>query len=303
MEESFASSFTASQRSVLVTGCSSGIGRATALGLARAGYTVFATVRTEAHATELRGLGIPDLVPLCPLDLTHLEHIPPVMARVEAELAHAARPACTPWCTTPGAARWPHRTAEPGALSPRAGDPPAGVGGPDQACLPLIRSAHGRLVWIVTPAIIPTPYVASIHACDFAVNCIARTLEIELKPWDIPNIMIRCGGIKTAAGLRTTGEVAALFAAAPPERLELYRPALSRWGEDMAAFDEKRAEPAAVAALVLKALEAQASQTPLFYRPHGRHGGRVGGAAPASGGRRAQAALLNGGWEKGLCAG
>jgi hypothetical protein len=89
------------------------------------------------------------------------------------------------------------------------------------------------------------------------VNCIARTLEIELKPWDIPNIMIRCGGIKTAAGLRTTGEVAALFAAAPPERLELYRPALSRWGEDMAAFDEKRAEPAAVAALVLKALEAR----------------------------------------------
>ncbi|MEA4906266.1 MAG: SDR family NAD(P)-dependent oxidoreductase [Anaerolineaceae bacterium] len=258
MEESFASSFTASQRSVLVTGCSSGIGRATALGLARAGYTVFATVRTEAHATELRGLGIPDLVPLCPLDLTHLEHIPPVMARVEAELAQRGQAGLYAVVHNAGGSsvapiellNLEHFRRE---LETRL----LGSVALTQACLPLIRSAHGRLVWIVTPAIIPTPYVASIHACDFAVNCIARTLEIELKPWDIPNIMIRCGGIKTAAGLRTTGEVAALFAAAPPERLELYRPTLSRWGEDMAAFDEKRAEPAAVAALVLKALEAR----------------------------------------------
>jgi NAD(P)-dependent dehydrogenase (short-subunit alcohol dehydrogenase family) len=50
-----------------------------------------------------------------------------------------------------------------------------------QAFLPMIRKGNGRIVWVMTPAIIPTPYVTNIHACDFAVNCIARTLDIEIK--------------------------------------------------------------------------------------------------------------------------
>jgi hypothetical protein len=60
-----------------------------------------------------------------------------------------------------------------------------------------------------TPAIVPLPYIASIHVCDFAANCLVRTLEIELKPWKIPQVMVRCGGIKTAAAAlysRTYGE-------------------------------------------------------------------------------------------------
>ena len=39
-------------KSVLVTGCSSGIGRAAALRLARSGFTVFATVRREADGSS-----------------------------------------------------------------------------------------------------------------------------------------------------------------------------------------------------------------------------------------------------------
>ena len=60
---------------VLITGCSSGIGRAIALGLAKHGFTVFASVRKEADAESLRRLDEPNLVPVCPLDLTRLEHI------------------------------------------------------------------------------------------------------------------------------------------------------------------------------------------------------------------------------------
>jgi NAD(P)-dependent dehydrogenase (short-subunit alcohol dehydrogenase family) len=46
------SSFT--NRFVLITGCSSGIGRATALYLAKNGFTVFASVRKEADSEDLR---------------------------------------------------------------------------------------------------------------------------------------------------------------------------------------------------------------------------------------------------------
>ncbi len=49
------------QKSILVTGCSSGIGRCTALGLKQRGYRVFATARQQADIDELEGLGITTL--------------------------------------------------------------------------------------------------------------------------------------------------------------------------------------------------------------------------------------------------
>ena len=73
-------------KSVLVTGCSSGIGRAIALHLAQNGYTVFATVRKESYRQELCQLGEHNLVPLCPLDLAHPDEIVPLLDNVQAEL-------------------------------------------------------------------------------------------------------------------------------------------------------------------------------------------------------------------------
>jgi len=245
-------------RGVLITGCSSGIGRATAIKLGERGFTVFATVRKEADAENLRNLKVPNLVPVCPVDLTNLDHITNAAKVVADELDRRGKKGLYALINNAG-----------------GGSPaPVEVIGLDQfqrelqtrilgsvamvqAFLPLIRQAGGRIIWVMTPALIPTPYVASIHACDFALNCIARTLEIELKPWRIPNIMIRCGGIKTPAGLRTTTDVEAVLQKGPPERVALYEKALRRWGKDMAEFDEKRTEPERVAEMVFKALIAE----------------------------------------------
>lgn len=46
------------QKSILITGCSSGIGHDAAHGLARAGWRVFATCRKEADCERLRGEGL-----------------------------------------------------------------------------------------------------------------------------------------------------------------------------------------------------------------------------------------------------
>jgi len=245
-------------RGVLITGCSSGIGRATAIKLGERGFTVFATVRKEADAENLRNLKVPNLVPVCPVDLTNLDHITNAAKVVADELDRRGKKGLYALINNAG-----------------GGSPaPVEVIGLDQfqrelqtrilgsvamvqAFLPLIRQAGGRIIWVMTPALIPTPYVASIHACDFALNCIARTLEIELKPWRIPNIMIRCGGIKTPAGLRTTTDVEAVLQKGPPERVALYEKALRRWGKDMAEFDDRRTEPEKVAEMVFNALIAE----------------------------------------------
>jgi NAD(P)-dependent dehydrogenase (short-subunit alcohol dehydrogenase family) len=59
-------------RNVVITGCSSGIGRCIALGIARrGGYRVFATVRQEKDAPPLREAGLKSLV----LDLSSPESV------------------------------------------------------------------------------------------------------------------------------------------------------------------------------------------------------------------------------------
>lgn len=248
-------STTIAPKAVLVTGCSSGIGRRTAILLSEMRFVVFATVRKETDAAELTRLGLPSLVPVFPLDLADRGQIARGAKQVAEELDRRDL-------------RGLH-----GLVNNAGGGSPAPVELLDldefrtelearvlgsvamvQAFLPLLRQGGGRIIWIVTPALIPTTYVAGIHACDFAVNCIARTLDIELKPWKIRNVLIRCGGIKTRAGLRTTVDVERLLQEGPRERVVLYEEALKKWSRDMQAFDRQRTEPKEVARVVLRAL-------------------------------------------------
>lgn len=243
---------------VLITGCSSGIGRHSAVALAGQGFTVFATVRREADAESLRDLNMPGLVPVCPVDLADQEDALQAAAFVAAELARRGKNGLHALINNAGAGR--PMPVELLPLSELHAELRARVLGSValvQALLPLLRRAGGRIVWIMTPALVPTPYVAAIHACDFAVNCVARTLDIELKPWRIPNIMVRCGGIKTPAGLRTVSDVEAVLREGPPERVALYDGGLRKWAKDMAAFDEKRTEAAKVAEVVVRAVMAE----------------------------------------------
>ncbi|HVP89590.1 MAG TPA: SDR family NAD(P)-dependent oxidoreductase [Terriglobales bacterium] len=242
---------------VLITGCSSGIGRAAALALAEAGFTVFATVRKESDAAALRGLGLPDLVPVCPVDLVDQHQVARAVTVVAGELERRGKNGLYGLVNNAGgSAPAPVELLDPDIFHKELQTRVLGSVGLVRAVLPLLRRAEGRIVWIMTPALIPTPYVASIHACDFAVNCLARTLDIELGRWGIPNIMIRCGGIRTPAGSRTAADVEALLRSRPADRVPLYEEALRKWAKDMEAFDRKRTEPERVAEVVVRALKA-----------------------------------------------
>jgi NAD(P)-dependent dehydrogenase (short-subunit alcohol dehydrogenase family) len=244
--------FNTEGKAIFITGCSSGIGYTTALHLARSGFTVFASVRKAEDAEKLNALKESNLIPVCPLDLSHIDDISQVTETVQAELTRRGQNglyAIINNAGSGGVAPVELMDLERFSLDVRARL--VGSIGLVQTLLPLLRQGNGRILWIMTPAAIPTPYVSSIHACDFAVNCIVRTLNIELKPWHIPCVQIRCGGIKTAKGLQTTAEEEAIL---NHPRAGLYQERLAKWSQDMAAFDEKRTEPEKVAQVVFKAL-------------------------------------------------
>lgn len=239
----------------LITGCSSGIGRETARHLARIGCKVFATVRKGKDREELEGLGDPNLIPLFPLDLSDRDDIPSAREFVERELRQRHMSGLSALVLNAGGgAVAPLELMDLDGFERELRARLVGSIAMVQAFLPMLRAGNGRIVWIVTPATIPTPYVASIHACDFAANCLARTLDIELQRWGIASVQIRCGGIKTAKGLETTKEAEAILR---HPRADLYRDSLEKWSEQMADFDRKRTPPGKVAEQVERALRSR----------------------------------------------
>ncbi len=243
-------------KAVFVTGCSSGIGRAIALNLSSSGFTVFATVRREKDWVDLLSLGNSRLIPVYPFDLTNAVHIGQGAAFVRRELESRGCKLYAVVNNAGGGGIAPLELADQDKLSieleTRIKAPVTIL----QSFLPLLRESGGRIVWIVTPALIPVPFVSSIHACDFAVNCIARTLQLELAPWKIPNIMIRCGGIRTDAPGRSSRELDESLRAWPEEKAGLYRNSLLRQQEELSGFDKKRTPPERVAEVVRGALMA-----------------------------------------------
>ena len=232
-------------RSILVTGCSSGIGRSTATYLAHSGFTVFATVRREKDASALRQLGEPNLIPA-------------VVQLVTDELQHRGQQGLYAIVNNAGAGVMaPIELTDIGKFR---NEFDARILGPVallQAFLPMIRQAWGRIVWITTPGLLPIPYVASIHAPDFAVNCLARTLNLELSKWHIPVIMVRCGTIQTAAPDRSAREMQAAIPTRPSDRLALYQEALEKLRVEFGRLDQKRTPVEEVARVIYTALSAR----------------------------------------------
>jgi NAD(P)-dependent dehydrogenase (short-subunit alcohol dehydrogenase family) len=245
--------------SILITGCSTGIGLAAALYLASHGFHVLAAVRREPDAERLRGFHLSNLEPVCPLDLTNPAQIAAASEAIKASLARKGRDRLYAVIHNAGAGFI--APVELMDLSRFRAEMETRVIGPVallQSLLPYVRRARGgRILWVATPAMVAIPYVASIHAGEFAMNCVAQSLHLELSPWRIPNILIGCGGIRTAAPGRTKSELEQSLRDWPRETSDLYAKSLQKLQDQFEKFDERRTEPEAVARVIYTALMAE----------------------------------------------
>lgn len=206
-------------RSVLISGASTGIGRATALRLDAAGWLVFAGVRREVDADSLRAEGSERLAPVL-LDVSDAEQIAAV-ARQVGERTGAA------------------------GLDGLVNNAGIGIPGPletipmedfrrqieinmiahlavTKALLPSIRAARGRIVFISSiGGLIAFPMNGAYHAAKFGIEALGDVFRQELRPAGISVSIIEPGSIETPIWERSDREIDGLLERAPQTE-ELY---------------------------------------------------------------------------------
>ena len=180
----------ASSGTVVITGASTGIGRATALRLARAGFDVLAGVRREEDGADLRaqdGRIEPVIV-----DVTDAGQIASLAARVGgAPLAGLVNNA--------GIAVAGPLEGVPIDLVRRQYEVNVfGLLAVTQALLDPIRAGQGRIVNIGSiGGRINTPFVGPYSSSKAAVRSLSAALRRELRPWDIRVALVEPGALDT----------------------------------------------------------------------------------------------------------
>lgn len=180
------------QRSVLVTGCSSGIGKALAHGLRARGYRVFATARKPADVATLREAGFEAL--LLDLDATGTirQAVDEVLARTDGRLYGLVNNAAY---GQPGAVEDLSREALRAQFETNV----FGTHELTTRLLPAFRARNeGRIVQISSLlGLVCLAYRGAYNASKFALEALTDTLRLELRGTAIRVSLVEPGPIAT----------------------------------------------------------------------------------------------------------
>jgi NAD(P)-dependent dehydrogenase (short-subunit alcohol dehydrogenase family) len=243
-------------RSVVVTGASTGIGRATALHLAAGGQRVFAGVRKDSDADALTRAATGVLEPLI-IDVGEQSSIDAAAKTVDGEVG-------------------------PDGLSGLVNNAGVAIPGPleylpiedlrrqlevnvigqiavTQAFLPLIRQAEGRIVNIgsVAGRAPSAPLLGPYAASKMAMEALTDSLRVELKPWGIFVSIIEPGNIATRIWEKADSDFDRLESVMPEEGLRRYAKLLGGGRRIAKMADRRGIPPEKVARVVERALTAR----------------------------------------------
>ncbi len=247
------------EKIIVITGASTGIGRACAVYLDALGYAVYAGVRRDADGDALRAAASPRLTPLR-IDVTDADSI--AAARAVVEAAAAGRGIKGLVNNAGVAVGGPMEFVPLADLRRQLEINTIGQVAVTQAFLPLLRQARGRIVMMGSIAgRMATPFVGPYSASKFALEAITDAFRVELKPWGINIAIVEPGAIATPIwekGKETTQRVSAELSAEGHALYDGAIAALEAITEDFA----KRAVPAErVAKAVAHALLSKRPKT------------------------------------------
>jgi NAD(P)-dependent dehydrogenase (short-subunit alcohol dehydrogenase family) len=241
---------------VLVTGSSTGIGRATALRLDRAGFQVFAGVRKRGDAESLEADGSERLEPVI-VDVTDEGTIEATRERIEevtgGRLAGLVNNAGI-------AVGGPLETLDLDGLRRQLEVNLTGQVAVTQAFIPMIRSARGRIVLMASVGgRMSLPYLSPYHASKFGLEAVGDSLRMEMRQFGVGVSIIEPGSIATPFWGKETVEN--ILSEMSPQQRELYEgPAMA--AQEAAHKAEARGiSPDRVAKAVEHALTASRPKT------------------------------------------
>jgi NAD(P)-dependent dehydrogenase (short-subunit alcohol dehydrogenase family) len=237
---------------VLVTGASSGIGRACALHIDGLGHRVFAGVRTPSAAESLQRAASDRLAPVL-LDVTDSGAIDAAVESIDSALdgrglagvvnnagvAHGGPVEYLPieeWRTQ----------LEVNVIGQVA---------VTRAMMPMLRRGRGRLVFIGSiGGRVGTPLLSPYAASKFALEGIAESLRHELRPFGLRVVLIEPGAVKTdiwEKGRRYADEMEQVL---PPEALSAYGDSIAGLRRSIDQQDRIGIPPEQVAQVAARAL-------------------------------------------------
>jgi len=210
--------------SVVITGASTGIGRACALHMDALGWRVFAGIRKDSDAASLRSDASARLVPVY-LDVTDARSITGVVDAVSNSVGASGLSGLVNNAGIPYG----------GPVEYLALDKVRhlyevnffGVIAVTQAFLPLVRRAHGRIVNMSSVGgMVSAPFVSPYASSKFALEALSDSLRMELHPWHIEVSSIQPGAIDTPIWDKAANVVQDIATGAPQQGLDLYGSAI-----------------------------------------------------------------------------
>ncbi len=243
---------------ILISGASTGIGRACAEHLDSLGFTIFAGVRKQSDADSLRGAGSGRTQPLM-LDVTESESIAAAMRTVDQ--------------------------AAPAGLAGLVNNAGVSVGGPlefvgidewrrqlevnfigqvavTQAALPALRKARGRIVNMTSiGGRLASPFLGPYNASKFALEAVTDALRLELRRFGVQVAAVEPGAVVTPIWEKGRASADQAATSMPAEAMQLYGAGITAISKFIAQGERSGVPPLEVARAVEHALTATRPKT------------------------------------------
>jgi NAD(P)-dependent dehydrogenase (short-subunit alcohol dehydrogenase family) len=230
------------ERAVLVTGASSGIGEACARRLVRAGWRVYAGVRTRGAAPE----GTTEVL-LEVTDTASIEAAAGEIDELHGLVNNAGIAIAVPLELLP--LDQLRRQLEVNVVGQLA---------VTRAFLPTLRETRGRIVNVSSiSGRSALPFLGAYAASKFALEAISDSLRVELAPFGIRVSVVEPGTIATPIWGKGAALADEILAASPQEQAELYRARAAAFRRTAAERARRGASADAVARAVEHALTAR----------------------------------------------
>ena len=247
------------QRTVVVTGASTGIGQACALLLDQLGFSVFAGVRQDIDAQTLKQKGSQRLIPIF-LNVTDAESIAAAVDKVTNAVGGAG---ILGLVNNAGIA-----VSGPLELLPIAEfqhQMQVNVTGQlavTQAFLGLLRQSRGRIVNMGSiSGRSPMPFLGAYNASKFALEALTDVMRMELRPWGISVSIIEPSAIATPIWEKSLNQSEVAQQGLPETAHSLYGQAMNIVRKKMQIIASRGISADIVAQAVLHALTAKQPKT------------------------------------------